>query len=86
MPCCTPAPPQASEILLCARWLSHDAVRVEVVDQGSGFTAPPRDRTPHGGGYGLYIVDRQAARWGVDRVGGTRVWFELDREPRDTRS
>jgi anti-sigma regulatory factor (Ser/Thr protein kinase) len=77
--------PSSSEILLCARWLSRDAVRVEVVDQGSGFTARPHDRAPHGGGYGLYIVDRQATRWGVDRVGGTRVWFELAREPPDTR-
>ena len=69
--------PAASEILLCARLLSPDTVRVEVIDRGAGFKAAPRDPARSIGGYGLFLVDRQATRWGVDRVGGTRVWFEL---------
>jgi anti-sigma regulatory factor (Ser/Thr protein kinase) len=69
--------PPASEILLCVCVLDDGGVRVEVIDRGSGFTALPRDPGRSNGGYGLFLVDRQASRWGVDRVGGTRVWFEL---------
>lgn len=74
--------PPASGIVLRAHLLHDDAVRVEVIDCGSGFTATPRDpERPHGG-YGLYLVEQQATRWGVDREGGTRVWFELVGGPR----
>ncbi|MGA2455033.1 MAG: ATP-binding protein [Solirubrobacteraceae bacterium] len=69
--------PPASDILLYARLLDRDAVRIEVIDSGSGFTATPRDRARTTGGYGLLLVAKQASRWGVDRKGGTRVWFEL---------
>jgi anti-sigma regulatory factor (Ser/Thr protein kinase) len=74
--------PPASGILLCARLLEEGAVRVEVIDHGSGFTAMPRDPEQPLGGYGLYLVDQQATRWGVDREGGTRVWFELAQSSR----
>jgi anti-sigma regulatory factor (Ser/Thr protein kinase) len=74
--------PPASGIVLRAHLLDEDAVRVEVIDGGSGFTATPRDpERPHGG-YGLYLLEQQATRWGVDREGGTRVWFELVSAPR----
>jgi len=56
-----------------------DRVLVEVLDDGGGFEPGPRDRdllTP--GGFGLQLVERLSDRWGVERVGGTRVWFELD--------
>jgi anti-sigma regulatory factor (Ser/Thr protein kinase) len=69
--------PPASGILLCARLLERGAVRVEVIDRGGGFTAIPRDPAQPKGGYGLYLVNKQATRWGVDREGGTRVWFEI---------
>jgi anti-sigma regulatory factor (Ser/Thr protein kinase) len=69
--------PPASAILLRARLLDEGAIRVEVIDRGSGFTAIPRDPAQPKGGYGLYLVDKQATRWGVDREGGTRVWFEI---------
>jgi len=54
-------------------------IRVEVHDGGTGFTPPGHPR-PRGsdGGYGLYLVERLASRWGVDTGAGTRVWFELD--------
>ena len=55
------------------------AIRVEVHDGGSGFE--PTDKPePRGadGGFGLFLVERMASRWGVDTRDGTRVWFELD--------
>jgi anti-sigma regulatory factor (Ser/Thr protein kinase) len=68
----------ASGIMVRAGLLEQGAVRVEVVDAGSGFTATPRDPIRSTGGYGLFLVDEQASRWGIDRDGGTRVWFELE--------
>ncbi len=71
--------PAASGILLRACRLDGSAVRVEVIDAGNGFTALPRAPVKCAiGGYGLFLVDEQASRWGVDREGGTRVWFELE--------
>jgi anti-sigma regulatory factor (Ser/Thr protein kinase) len=72
--------PPASDIELRACLTGEGAVRVEVADQGTGFTVIPRDPAQLTGGYGLYLVDSQAARWGVDRQGGTCVWFELGDE------
>ena len=57
------------------------AVRVEVSDRGPGFehTARVRGQSAEGG-WGLYLVERLADRWGVAREErGTRVWFELER-------
>lgn len=73
--------PGPSEILLCARLNDDGAVRVEITDAGGGFTPVPRDPDRPGGGYGLFLVEREAERWGVDREGGTRVWFELPTGP-----
>jgi anti-sigma regulatory factor (Ser/Thr protein kinase) len=64
-------------IVLCVCLLGEDAVRVEVTDQGSGFVPIPRDPNQHGGGYGLYLVEKQATDWGVHRQGGMCVWFEM---------
>lgn len=75
--------PSASGIVLQAQLLDEGAVRVEVIDRGSGFTVTPRDPMQAIGGFGLYLVDQQATRWGVDCEGGTRVWFELAKSPRD---
>ncbi|MGH2833932.1 MAG: ATP-binding protein [Solirubrobacteraceae bacterium] len=57
--------------------LRAEGVRVAVIDQGHGFIPGPCDPPHSGGGYGLYLVKRIAARWGVDEANGTRVWFEL---------
>jgi anti-sigma regulatory factor (Ser/Thr protein kinase) len=56
------------------------AVRVEVHDPGRGFAPrPPRPDPARASGWGLYLVEELADRWGVDGAGrGTRVWFELD--------
>jgi signal transduction histidine kinase len=54
-------------------------VRVVVADPGVGFVPSPR--TPaisDGSGWGLYLVDRIADRWGVLTEEQTQVWFELD--------
>jgi anti-sigma regulatory factor (Ser/Thr protein kinase) len=69
--------PPASRIVLRACLLGHRAVRVEVTDWGSGFTTMPRDPTQEKCGYGLYLVDMQASRWGVEQRCGTCVWFEI---------
>jgi anti-sigma regulatory factor (Ser/Thr protein kinase) len=56
-------------------------VRVEVADRGPGFKPKaPRKPTEREGGWGLYLVDSLADRWGVLSVNGaTHVWCELDR-------
>jgi len=60
--------------------LFGDLIRVEVTDDGRGFeprhSAPNRDSAS---GWGLYLVDQLADRWGVTNTHGTSVWFELDR-------
>jgi anti-sigma regulatory factor (Ser/Thr protein kinase) len=59
-----------------------DRLYVEVRDSGSGFAPRPRAMASAGtGGFGLFLVERLADRWGVARDGSTRVWFELDRSP-----
>ena len=69
-------------LLLVSEVVTNGTVKVTVADAGEDFTPPPR-RSPRAsegmtiGGYGLYVVDKAASRWGVDRDGGTRVWFEL---------
>ena len=61
-----------------------EQVRIEVSDAGPGFdperdTTADRDRVE--GGYGLFIVDQLADRWGVSRDRNSSVWLEIDREP-----
>jgi anti-sigma regulatory factor (Ser/Thr protein kinase) len=64
-------------VVLAVR-IAARTVRVEVHDGGSGFK--PGKPEPRGadGGFGLFLVERMASRWGVDTGEGTRVWFELD--------
>jgi len=57
-------------------------VRVDVVDSGQGFDSNPKEIEPHDdGGWGLFLLDELADRWGVSQDGKTTVWFELDRSP-----
>jgi anti-sigma regulatory factor (Ser/Thr protein kinase) len=54
-------------------------VRVMVSDPGDGFVPAPRLPTAsEGSGWGLYLVDRIADRWGVLTKDRTEVWFEID--------
>jgi signal transduction histidine kinase len=53
-------------------------IRVEVLDPGSGFVSSRAATSDSAGGWGLVLVDRIAARWGVSPLpSGTCVWFEL---------
>ena len=61
--------------------LHERTIRVEVIDQGRGFTPTPRDPNQLEGGFGLYLLEKEAARWGVDATPHTTVWFELATEP-----
>jgi anti-sigma regulatory factor (Ser/Thr protein kinase) len=61
--------------------VGNSAVWTEVTDAGPGFDpaktgSPTNDHT----GWGLFLVERLAERWGVDKEGNaTKVWFELRR-------
>ena len=62
-------------------------LRVVVTDWGPGFDGRPRprNRADQTGGWGLFLVERLAERWGTQRSDdATTVWFELKlptREP-----
>ncbi|HEY7121971.1 MAG TPA: MASE1 domain-containing protein [Solirubrobacterales bacterium] len=61
---------------------SERMLRVEVSDPGEGFAADIPEMPARGpGGWGLFLTERLADRWGVDRKDGwTTVWLELDPE------
>ena len=55
-------------------------VRVAVFDHGRGFGKPVarRPNPESDGGWGLFLVDRVADRWGFEATAaGVRVWFEI---------
>lgn len=59
--------------------LDAERVRVVVSDPGAGFVAEPRLPTAsESSGWGLYLVDRIADRWGVISKDRNEVWFEID--------
>jgi anti-sigma regulatory factor (Ser/Thr protein kinase) len=54
-------------------------LRAEVGDPGRGNTNPVAGPPSAEGGWGLQIVGKKAARWGVEATqSGTIVWFEID--------
>jgi anti-sigma regulatory factor (Ser/Thr protein kinase) len=56
-------------------------IRVVVSDPGDGFVMKPRLPTAsESAGWGLYLVDRIADRWGVLTKDRNEVWFEIDVE------
>jgi anti-sigma regulatory factor (Ser/Thr protein kinase) len=57
--------------------MTAGVIRVEVTDQGSGFTPSPRNPAQVGGGFGLYLLEKEASGWGVVQRGGTMVWLEV---------
>jgi anti-sigma regulatory factor (Ser/Thr protein kinase) len=62
--------------------LDLERVRVVVSDPGAGFVAEPRLPTAsESSGWGLYLVDRIADRWGVITKDHSEVWFEIDVGP-----
>jgi anti-sigma regulatory factor (Ser/Thr protein kinase) len=54
-------------------------VHVQVEDPGATFMPPPTILSgDSAGGWGLFLVDQVAKRWGVSpATAGTCVWFEL---------
>ena len=55
-----------------------DRVRVEIEDTGGGFSPPGPPKADGSGGWGLFLVDELADRWGIRDGPPTRVWFEVD--------
>jgi anti-sigma regulatory factor (Ser/Thr protein kinase) len=57
-----------------------EMVRIEVKDEGPGFepdaSRPDEDEVS---GWGLFLIDQLADRWGVVQENGTTVWFEVSR-------
>jgi anti-sigma regulatory factor (Ser/Thr protein kinase) len=68
------------DAVLVRVYLAADSVRLEIVNRGTAgvVTARHPDQS-QGGGFGLDLVDRLTASWGVRRNGGTNVWFEMGR-------
>jgi anti-sigma regulatory factor (Ser/Thr protein kinase) len=70
-----------ADALVVSVLVGSSAVWTEVTDAGPGFDpaktgSPTNDHT----GWGLFLVERLAERWGVDKEGNaTKVWFELRR-------
>jgi anti-sigma regulatory factor (Ser/Thr protein kinase) len=55
-----------------------DVLRIEVRDGGAGFErAEPEPDPARPSGWGLYLVEQLADRWGVEPGPPTTVWFEL---------
>ena len=60
---------------------SGDRIRIEVRDRGVGFEPGQRRPEPRNeGGYGLLIVAKLCAEWGVESDGEATVWCEFARE------
>jgi anti-sigma regulatory factor (Ser/Thr protein kinase) len=61
--------------------LPDDRIRVEVCDDGDGWTEQMRsaslDSDQPAGGWGLMLVGAIADSWGVDAGDRTCVWFEI---------
>ena len=67
-------------VIMLTVHMSEGMVRVEVADSGPGFEPePPNPSMYQTSGWGLYLVEQIADRWGVARGSGSQVWFELDR-------
>jgi anti-sigma regulatory factor (Ser/Thr protein kinase) len=58
---------------------SRSMLHVDVIDPGPGFEPEGARPREDDGGWGLWLLDRLATRWGVERGGATRVWFDLAR-------
>jgi anti-sigma regulatory factor (Ser/Thr protein kinase) len=70
-----------AETVLLKVLVGRSVVLTEVTDEGPGFD--PADTGSPGtdeSGWGLFLVERLADRWGVHQADETtRVWFELRR-------
>jgi anti-sigma regulatory factor (Ser/Thr protein kinase) len=71
-----------ANVRLLAR-VDQGIIRVEVIDDGSGFDPVAREASQSRSGLGLFLVENEAVRWGVDERGGNRVWFEVALDKHD---
>jgi anti-sigma regulatory factor (Ser/Thr protein kinase) len=71
----------AADSLTLSVAVGKSAVLTEVADTGPGFDPQCVEQAGNGGtGWGLFLVQRLADRWGVTHDGSSkRVWFELRR-------
>jgi anti-sigma regulatory factor (Ser/Thr protein kinase) len=62
-------------------YLAAESMRLEIVNRGTAGAVTARKPSRHSrdGGFGLDLVERLTASWGVRRNGGTNVWFEMGR-------
>jgi anti-sigma regulatory factor (Ser/Thr protein kinase) len=70
-----------SETVILKVLVGRTAVLTEVTDEGPGFD-PAETGQPgsEDSGWGLFLVERLAHRWGVSQNADvTKVWFELRR-------
>ncbi len=68
-----------SEPIRVSMEASPETLHVRVSDCGPSFD--PEAHLPDGGsesGWGLFLVDSLADRWGVHSDGDVTVWFEVD--------
>jgi anti-sigma regulatory factor (Ser/Thr protein kinase) len=65
--------------------VEDNVLRASVANGGRGFEPCVRQPIGYQRGYGLFLVDQTASRWGVREDGGTCVWFELELSPAGTR-
>jgi anti-sigma regulatory factor (Ser/Thr protein kinase) len=56
---------------------SRSMLHVDVIDAGPGFDPQHLRPSRKNGGWGLWLLDRLATRWGVECNHVTTVWFEL---------
>jgi len=70
-----------SDTVILKILVGRSAVLTEVTDEGPGFDpASTREPGTDESGWGLFLVERLAHRWGVNQSDDqTRVWFELRR-------
>ena len=67
--------------------VTTEFVRAEVCDSGPGFDARiPVPTVGQVGGWGLFLVEQIADRWGVETSDDNCVWFEISRHLQSARS
>jgi anti-sigma regulatory factor (Ser/Thr protein kinase) len=63
-------------------FLFDSTIYAEVRDDGVGFTPHTPDPNPlRSSGWGLWLLDTLAHRWGIDGAAGTTAWFEMRYRP-----
>jgi anti-sigma regulatory factor (Ser/Thr protein kinase) len=69
------------DAVLVRVFLAAETLRLEIENPGTAgaVASLPAGRRSGRGGFGLELVDRVAARWGVSRGHNTNVWFEMGR-------